>query len=396
MKDIKIFQSLDDNAANSAYDQVKTKLMSGFVGAEGNQFYGGDFIKKFETESCKIFQFEHAITVNSWTSGLLLMLQSLDIDEADAEIIVTPWTMSATIFVIIQAGFIPVFVDIEESSFMPSVENINNAVTNKTRAIMLADIFGQSYPYEKLNHLQKKGIKIISDAAQSHLAFRHKKPVGYLADVTGISLNRHKHINTGEGGIILTNNNKIAEYCRQSRNHGENLNFSINRFKNMIGYNFRLTETQAAVGSSQLKLLPKIVESRQKLASIAIKFIQESNYFDNVLPLPGNTHSYYIFPILIKKEYRRRGFLEHIRNYMLSKNLPSPSIGYQNIHKLDFFQNPKATSGMYSKYCTKPFCPVAEELHLKGFLGILFCNHEYDEDNIVYYLESLNQAAIEY
>ena len=389
----KPFLSLDQRAEEAAQMQMKTRLMSGFVGAKGDDFYGGEQVKLLEAKCEEVYGFSNAISVNSWTSGLLLMVEALGLDDERDEIIVTPWTMSATVFAIIQAGFMPVFADIDENSFMPNIETISKVVTDRTRAIMVADIFGQSFPYETLEPLRKRGIKVLSDAAQSHLALRHGEPVGFSTECSGISLNRHKHINTGEGGIILTNNDEFAERCRQSRNHGENLDFNETKMVNMIGYNFRLTETQAAIGLTQLDLLENIVGGRQELATIADGLLGNSKYFDAVPPLPGNTHSYYIYPMLVKAPFRSRAFVEHVRRHMIGSGFPSPLVGYQNIQALDFFQNPDATSGRYSRYCTQPSCPMAEHLHDCGFMGILFCNSAFDTGNLTDYLAEMENAG---
>jgi dTDP-4-amino-4,6-dideoxygalactose transaminase len=389
----KKYYSLDSSDSKIAYDQVETKLMSGFVGSQGEEFYGGDAIKELERKSSQVFGYDHVISVNSWTSGLLLMVMSLELDDPSSEIIVTPWTMSATVMAIVQAGFMPVFADIDEKSFMPTLESIESKITSKTKAIFLADIFGQSFPYEQLSHLRERGIKILSDAAQAHLATRFDRPVGWQADVTGISLNRHKHINTGEGGLIFTNDSRIAEYTRRARNHGENLPFEDGFFKNMIGFNFRLTETQAAIGVNQLSKLPSIIESRQKLAAIADRFFEGSRYFNSVKPLDGNSHSYYIYPVLIKEKYRSTRFLDALSQSITNLGLPPIGKGYQNIHKIDFFSNPESTSGYYSRYFINPSCPVAEALHSRGFIGLLFCNHDFNDDSLNFYLESIETAA---
>lgn len=389
----KLYTSIDQTDANVAYQQVSTGLLSGFVGAKGKEFYGGQEVLSFEADAVEMLGYEHAVSVNSWTSGLLLMLHALNVDEQDAEVIVTPWTMSATVFTIIQAGMIPVFADIDESTFMPTEESIRKKVTKKTAAIMLADIFGQSFAYETLTKYKSKGIKILSDAAQAHLAVRNGKPVGWEADCTGISLNRHKHINTGEGGLILTNNPTIAEHCKLARNHGENLNFEETKIPNMIGYNFRLTETQAAIGRNQLTKLPALVESRQFLANIANTRLESSKYFKTVPPMPGNSHSYYIYPMLLTEEYQDSKFRARIASELSSRGMPSPLTGYQNVHRLDLFQNDSASSGRYKKFCTKPKCEIAEHLHDTAFMGILFCNTQFSEESLLNYLDVMEVAA---
>lgn len=390
------YRTLADDDAEIAKTQVETGLMSGFVGAKGSDFYGGKDVKRLEAMSSELFGYKHVISVNSWTSGLLLMLLAQGFDDPRDEVIVTPWTMSATALAIVQAGLTVVFADIDEGSFMPTADQVRAKVTDRTKAVLLADIFGQPYPFDELADLRAKGIRLLSDAAQAHLATRNGKPVGWDADMTGISLNRHKHINTGEGGLIFTENDDMAEFCRRARNHGENLPFEDGGFTNMIGYNFRLTETQAAIGVNQLRKLPDIVASRQELGKTANDVLAQSKFFSAVLPLASNSHSYYIYPILIQKPFRSAEFLNYLVEGMAKRHMPPLLKGYQNVHKLPIFSDPNATTGMFKRYYHSPKLHQAEHLHTEGFVGILFCNIAYTPDMVRDYLLVLEDVAQSY
>ena len=133
---------------------------------------------------------------------------------------------------------------------------------------MAVDIFGQSENIVELKKIAKKyNLKIISNSAQSPYSFSNGKLAGTMTDIGGYSLNCHKHINTGEGGILVTNNSKLAKKLRLIRNHAESCvdnKTSIRDLSNMLGYNFRLGEIESAIGIEQLKKLPKIVKYRQK------------------------------------------------------------------------------------------------------------------------------------
>jgi perosamine synthetase len=394
-KEIKIdfYRSLDKSDANAAFNQVSTGLMSGYVGAWGDQFFGGPEVIEFEKRSKQLFGFDYAISVNSWTSGLEMMVGSIGNDDDSAEIIVTPWTMSATVMTIIKNGAIPVFADIDPLTFMPSLDHIKQKITSKTKAIMLADIFGQAYPYDDLIEFKKKGIKLISDAAQAPLATRHGKHAGFEADITGISLNRHKHINTGEGGIILTNDEHLAKYCFLSRNHGENITNEEWLLPNMIGNNFRLTETQAAIGKNQLLKLKDLVLKKRSIASTLINELDKSEYFYCPPTIDGNIHSYYIFPILIRDEYCNPSFRKKVNDYVISKGLPSLLMGYQNIHRLPLFTNPDASTGKFKRYFNPVSLPNAEKLHDQQFIGILFCNHDFTEEDVILIAKTMEDGA---
>ncbi len=394
MSNIKTYKSIENDDAEVAKKQVQTGLLSGFVGAWGKEFLGGENVRNLENKCKKIFDFKYAISVNSWTSGLQLMIGSLQEDKyMKSEVIVTPWTMSATVMAIIHNGLIPRFVDIDLNTFMPRTKDILNTVNSNTKAILMADIFGQSFPYEDLVHLKDQGIKIFSDAAQAPLVKRNKKPVGFLADATGVSFNRHKHINTGEGGIILTNDQDIYNWCILSRNHGENIDTSHYKFTNMVGFNYRLTETQAAIGLNQLNKLGNNVQKRQLQGNYLNSCFAKSKYFDPVLPIDGNEHAYYIYPLKLKKEFGNTKFRKKICNYVKKNNFPPLLEGYQNIHKLDVFTKKSATSGRYSCLYNPIILPNAEKLHNEIFIGILLCNHEYSKKDLKHLSDLMEEAC---
>ena len=161
---------------------------------------------------------KHAITVNSWTSGLIAAVGALSIEPGD-EIIVSPWTMCASATAILHWNAIPVFADIEGDTFCLDPVSVEKKINSKTKAIMSIDIAGQSANMDALKNIAKKyNLKIISDTAQAPGALYKGKLAGTLGDVGGISLNYHKHIHTGEGGVLFTNDDLIAEklYDRKS------------------------------------------------------------------------------------------------------------------------------------------------------------------------------------
>ena len=139
--------------------KVVKKILSNFIGSykkdfRGNSFYGGNYVKKFERLFEKKFKVKHAVSVNSWTSGLTIAVASLDISPGD-EIIVTPWTMTATVAAILHNNAIPVFVDIDKKTYNIDPMLIEKKITDKTKAILAVDIFGQSCDVKKLLESQK-------------------------------------------------------------------------------------------------------------------------------------------------------------------------------------------------------------------------------------------------
>jgi len=299
MKKFKKFNSIGREELNIATKIIKSGKLSEFLAKKGKYFNGGYYVKKFEKSIEKHFKVKHAIVVNSWTSGLITIIGALNIKKGD-EIILSPWTMSACAAAIIHWGAVPVFCDVEKETFCIDPNEIKKKITKKTKAIMAIDIFGHPANIIKIKKvINKRKIKIISDSAQSIGALYNKKFAGTVSDVGGFSLNYHKHINTGEGGIIVTNNKKISENCRRIRNHAEAIinKKETNKNNNQIGFNFRLTELQAGIGIEQLKKLKSIVKKKQDNANYLTNKLKKLKGL--ILPKMTKdiTHAYYMYPM---------------------------------------------------------------------------------------------------
>ncbi len=273
---IKKYNSIGKQELKAAVKVLKSGVLSDFVGGRGKNFNGGKYVKKFENRVQNDFKVKHAISVNSWTSGLICSIGAIDPSPGD-EIICTPWTMCACATAILHWNCIPVFVDINKSNFNYDLKKLKNKITSKTIAILAVDIFGQSENLDAIKKIIKnRNIKIISDTAQAIGSKYKNKYSGTLADIGGYSFNYHKHINTGEGGMIVTNNKNLALRCKLIRNHGEAvLKKNDKSLSNILGYNFRLGEIEAAIGIEQFKKLKKIIKFRQKLAKTLIDGISQ-------------------------------------------------------------------------------------------------------------------------
>ena len=387
--------SIDNKDIKSVVKVMKSGVLSGFVAAKNKFFRGGKEVRKFEDLWCKFFKVKYSISVNSWTSGLIASLGALDIKPGD-EIITTPWTMSATATAIIHWNCIPVFADIEPETFCIDPKSVQKNISKKTKAILAVDIFGQSCDYDALLKIAKKNnLKLICDSAQSVLTKFRGKYVSSIGDIGGYSLNYHKHINTGEGGVIVTNNKNYAERVYAIRNHAEATieDGPSKKLSNMIGHNFRMGEIEAAIGIQQLKKVKKRVELKQNIA------IQLNKGLENLkgLILPKirkhSTHSYYIYPMILDINFIKTK-RKKIIDALLAEGVQGITDKYVLIHLYPMFQKkiaygdknfPWSLNKRKIEY-KKGICPVAENLQDKTFLGLqiqLFELKKKDVSNII-------------
>ena len=278
--------------------------LSLFFGGPGEYYFGGPFVKEFEEKWAKKYGYKHCISTNSWTTGLMTAVGALGISPGD-EVLCTPYSMSATATAILFYGGIPIFVDIEEETFNMDPKKIEEKITPRTKAIMLAHIFGHSADMDPIIAIAKKhNLKIIEDGAQCPGAKYKGKFVGALADIGGFSLNYHKHIHTGEGGLLVTNDDDLALRCKMIRNHGENAieAFEIKNIANVMGSNYRLTEMQAAIGSVQMDYVEDYVAHRNKIAAHFTSGLKKFGCFQPPVIKEGCTHSFYVYAIKYNSE----------------------------------------------------------------------------------------------
>ena len=261
----KRYNSIGKEEIIAANKVLKTGILSDFIAGNNPKFLGGSKVKEFEKNCAKYFKVKYVVTVNSWTSGLVCAVGAIDIEPGD-EVIVSTWTMPATATAIIQWNAIPVFADIDKDTFNICPKSIVKNISKKTKAIIAVDIFGQSANIDEIMKIAKKyKLKVISDSAQSIGTLNKRRYSGTIADVGGFSLNYHKHINTGEGGILVTNNKKIYNKLTLIRNHGEMRVNSKNKknLTNTFGHNFRLGEIESAIGIEQLNKLNFFIKKKK-------------------------------------------------------------------------------------------------------------------------------------
>jgi dTDP-4-amino-4,6-dideoxygalactose transaminase len=283
---------------------IDRQVLSKFFGSWHPNFYGGPEVKRLEKNWAEYFGVKHAIAMNSCTSGLYAAVGAANIGPGD-EVIVTPYTMSASATAILVFNGIPVFADIEQDHFCIDPASVEERITPSTKAIIAVDLFGHPYDADRINRIAKKhSLIVIEDAAQAPAALYKRKCAGTLADIGVYSLNYHKHIHCGEGGIAVTDNEKLAERLRLIRNHAEGVveDKGERNIGNMLGFNFRMTEIEAAIANEQLKKLERLVSSRIKNC----KYMEEGlRGIGAIIPPPvatGCRHVYYLHSLRFKED----------------------------------------------------------------------------------------------
>lgn len=397
------FHSVGEEEALAAADVVRSGVLSAYIGAPGEGFMGGVQVRAFEAQAAEYFGVKHAIAVNSWTSGLIAAVGAIGIEPGD-EIITTPWTMAATATAILHFNGIPVFADIDPVSFNIDPASVERLISPRTRAILAVDIFGQSADMKALRAVaDRHGLKIISDTAQAPAARYFDGFAGTQADIGGYSLNYHKHIHCGEGGILVTNDDRLADRLRLIRNHAEVVIKSDEPadLNNMLGYNFRMGEIEAAIAAVQLRKAEGRVAGRQRVAAQFDAGLAGLPGLSTPVVSEGCTHVYYVYGMTLDTEalgVSRARIAEALR----AEGVPSLVVGYQNLHLLPMFQNKIAygTQGFpwTSPYCSRDvdyshgICPVAEDLHERGFLGLSICMHEYPAEDVQLVIQAFKKV----
>ncbi|HJN19829.1 MAG TPA: DegT/DnrJ/EryC1/StrS family aminotransferase [Candidatus Nitrosopelagicus sp.] len=258
----------------------------------------GQFVNQFEDQFAKRLGRNHAIAVTSGTAALDVAIEALLIGPGD-EVILPAFTIISCISQIIRSGAIPVLVDSDPLTWNMNLQQIEEKITERTKAILVVHIFGLPVDLDPILELAKKNdIKIIEDAAEMHGQTYNGNPCGSFGDISTFSFYPNKHITTGEGGMIVTNDAQLAEDCRSLRNlcFQPEKRFVHERF----GWNYRMTNIQAALGLAQLERLDEFVERKRIMGK---KYTQGLRVLNEVqLPLEKTDYAeniYWVFGVVL-------------------------------------------------------------------------------------------------
>lgn len=316
---------------------------------------GGPKVVEFEDAVCKYIGCRYGVAVNSGTSALDIAVASLGVEKG-SEVITTPFTFIATSNAILYNNLTPVFADITPDTFNINPEEIRKKITKKTRAIIYVDYAGHPCDIDEIKEIaDENDLFLIEDACHALGAEYKGKKVGNFADITVFSFHPVKHITTGEGGMAVTNNEKLAEKMRLLRNHGIDKE-AKDRFGPSAGYaydmkllgrNYRMTDFQAALGISQLKKLNGFIRKRTDLASHYNELLSDVGFI-RVPVLKGDVrHAWHLYTVLLEEQIDRDGFYKHMK---------AGNIGV-NVHYIPVYRH-----SYYADSFDKEDFPVIEDI----------------------------------
>ncbi len=261
----------------------------------------GPFIKKFEEQFAKKMGRKYGIAVANGSVALDAALIALNLQPGD-EVIMPTFTIICCASAITRIGAVPVLIDSEEDTWNMNTNHIESKITPKTKAIMVVHIYGIPVDMDKVLALAKKyNLKVIEDAAEEHGQHYKGKPIGSFGDISCFSFYPNKHITTGEGGMIATDDEALAERCRSLRN----LCFKPERrfYHDELGYNYRMTNIQAALGVAQLERMDSFVQKKRRIGEMYNELLKDIKGIRLNLPRTDYAESiYWVYGVVLGPE----------------------------------------------------------------------------------------------
>jgi UDP-4-amino-4,6-dideoxy-N-acetyl-beta-L-altrosamine transaminase len=318
----------------------------------------GPAVDVFENAIANFSGARHGVSVSSGTAALHAAMYALGVGPGD-EVVVPAMTFAATANVVVYQGATPVFADVEPDTLLISPASVCQKLGPKTKAILAVDYTGQPCDYEALAEIVRgRDITLVADACHSLGATDRGRPVGTLARLTAFSFHPVKQITTAEGGMIVTDDEDLAARARRFRNHGLSNTHKDRACAGSweydmvdIGYNYRLSDVQCALGTSQLAKLPGWLKRRHEIAARYDRILLEGGLLIPLRVRPGVSHAYHLYVAQLSETGQtvcnRQELFTHLRAHGVTAN-----VHYKPVHLHTYYR---------TRFDTQPgLCPVAE------------------------------------
>lgn len=328
----------------------------------------GPYVRRFEQVFSSYCGTSRASACFNGTAALHLALSALNIKNGD-EVIVPSFTFVGTANAVSYTNAKPVFADIKKDTLCIDPSSIRNKITKKTKAIIPVHIYGNPCDMKQINEIANKhGVHVVEDAAEAHGAVYKGKKVGSLSDIGCFSFHFSKIVKTGEGGMCLTNDEELDEKIKLLRSQGKVKNEELKGddfiergyYHQMLGFNYRMTDLQAAIGIAQMRKIDDNIKSRRRIAAV---YDEEFRKYDvgTIEKEKDSSPVYWTYPLLFKS----REIKLQVGRELVKRGVPFASF-FWPCHKQPF-------------YSSKERLPVTEDISLKGLA--IPCNAEITEED---------------
>ena len=317
----------------------------------------GPEVEAFEEALAKEVGARHAVAVANGTAALHAAMYAAGVGQGD-EVVVTPMTFAASANCVIYNGGTPVFADVRGGTLLINPDAVKERITEHTRAIVAVDYAGQPCDYDELRRLaDEHELVLVADACHALGASYRGRKVGTLADLSVFSFHPVKHVTTGEGGAITTDDDELAARLRLFRNHGITSDHRQRTeqgswFYEMVdlGYNYRISDIQCALGRSQLRKLPEWIRRRKQIAARYDQALAEIDGVDPLVTAPDREHAYHLYVVRLDSGLDRQAVFAALRDRGLGVN-----VHYVPVHLHPFYRDRLGTG--------RGLAPVAEEAY---------------------------------
>ncbi len=330
----------------------------------------GEYVNKFEAQFAKYINSRYGIACSSGTTALDVALKAAGIKKGD-KVLTTPFTFIASSNAILYSGAEPVFTDIEADTFNISPDAIRKKLKEELdiKALLIVHLYGLSCNMDEIMKIvDEYDLILIEDCAQAHGAEYRGKKAGTFGDVSTFSFYPTKNITTGEGGMVLTDNEKIYKKAKLLINHGSQERYN----HEVLGYNYRMTNIAAAIGLSQLEKLNDFNQKRQRNAAFFTENLKDISWLETPVVPEGYKHVFHQYTIKINKN--RDDFADYLKNNGIGYGIHYPlTVNKQPLYKKLGYEKEeyRVAEEMSSKVISIPVHPALNESELNKIVDVI-------------------------